>query len=314
MRQKRAKAYKRLMHAYCVTFGFRQPYQVLLDAAFCESIARSGIDVEKQLETVLQGNCKPMITQCCISELYALGPSGQHVVDMAKNFERRKCNHREAIPGDECLTSVVGTTNPHRYIISTQSEPLRNHLRSNVPAVPVMHVKRGVTVMEPMSEVTKEKKESMETQSLAPPPSSIPAPPPPTASTSTDPTSKSTAPPPKKKPSGPKAPNPLSVKKKKVVAPPPTAGKGKGKESVKRKRDEEVEVTKKKAEEKKDEEDDGEGPLKVNIIGGDGEAGGEAGEGAGGRKKKRRRKRGKTVAGAGAAEEAEGEGSGEDSE
>lgn len=29
MRQKRAKAYKRLMHAYCVTFGFRQPYQIL---------------------------------------------------------------------------------------------------------------------------------------------------------------------------------------------------------------------------------------------------------------------------------------------
>jgi rRNA-processing protein FCF1 len=49
-----------------------------------------------------------VITQCCITELYALGPTGQHVVDMAKNFERRKCNHREAIPGDECLTSVVG--------------------------------------------------------------------------------------------------------------------------------------------------------------------------------------------------------------
>lgn len=29
MRQKRAKAYKRLMQTYSLTFGFRQPYQVL---------------------------------------------------------------------------------------------------------------------------------------------------------------------------------------------------------------------------------------------------------------------------------------------
>jgi hypothetical protein len=29
MRQKRAKAYRKLMHVYSMSFGFRQPYQVL---------------------------------------------------------------------------------------------------------------------------------------------------------------------------------------------------------------------------------------------------------------------------------------------
>ena len=29
MRQKRAKAYRKLMSLYCMSFGFRQPYQVL---------------------------------------------------------------------------------------------------------------------------------------------------------------------------------------------------------------------------------------------------------------------------------------------
>jgi U3 small nucleolar RNA-associated protein 23 len=50
-----------------------------------------------------------VITQCCIHELYLLGKSQQPAVDLAKTFERRKCNHREVIPGDECLASVVGT-------------------------------------------------------------------------------------------------------------------------------------------------------------------------------------------------------------
>ena len=85
----------------------------------------------KQLETVLQGSVKLseffttqrtvcrlnarrsgllVITQCCIHELYLQGKTQQPAVDLAKTFERRKCNHREAIPGDECLASVVGTS------------------------------------------------------------------------------------------------------------------------------------------------------------------------------------------------------------
>ena len=41
-------------------------------------------------------------------ELYKLGPSAQHVVDLAKGFERRRCNHREAIENELCVEGVVG--------------------------------------------------------------------------------------------------------------------------------------------------------------------------------------------------------------
>jgi U3 small nucleolar RNA-associated protein 23 len=50
----------------------------------------------------------PVITQCCIVELYKMGKERQPAVDIAKEFERRKCNHREAIDGLQCLESVVG--------------------------------------------------------------------------------------------------------------------------------------------------------------------------------------------------------------
>jgi rRNA-processing protein FCF1 len=49
------------------------------------------------------------MTQCCIVELYKMGKERQPAVDLAKTFERRMCNHREAIEGEECLMSVVGT-------------------------------------------------------------------------------------------------------------------------------------------------------------------------------------------------------------
>lgn len=196
-----------------------------------------------------------MITQCCIHELYLQGKAQQPAVDLAKMFERRKCNHKEAIPGDDCLASVIGAnsflfscyrtiphesvlarmncsgdTNKHRYVVSTQSQPLRVKLRS-IPGVPILHVNRSVMILEPPSDTTLRAKHLVslvhsgiyftglmiiflqaEQQSLAP-------------STSEIGKLKAAAPesqPVKKKKKGPKGPNPLSIKKKKVVEPPAT--------------------------------------------------------------------------------------------
>jgi len=45
-----------------------------------------------------------VITQCCIHELYHQDKWQQSAVDLAETFERCKCNHKEAIPGN----AVVG--------------------------------------------------------------------------------------------------------------------------------------------------------------------------------------------------------------
>ncbi|KAG1885717.1 Fcf1-domain-containing protein [Suillus subluteus] len=206
MRQKRAKTYRKLMHLYSMSFGFRQPYQILVDSEMCQIAMDAKLDLIKQFSTVLQGNVKPMITQCCMHELYLQGKVRQPAVDLAKTFERRKCNHREAIPGDECLSSVVGDANKHRYVVATQSQSLRNGLRI-IPAVPVIHINRAVMVLEPPSEATLKAKELTEEQSLRP----------------SAPELATVHKPMPKKRKGPKGPNPLSVKKKKNPNPAASA-------------------------------------------------------------------------------------------
>lgn len=47
-----------------------------------------------------------------------------------------------------------GDKNKHRYIIATQSQSLRNHLRT-IPAVPIVHIKKSVMILEPPSETTR---------------------------------------------------------------------------------------------------------------------------------------------------------------
>ena len=132
------------------------------------------------------------MTQCCIEALYQLGRSHQPSVDLAKTFERRRCNHREAIAPDECVKDVIGQpfsgatpasyawssrdermvrpadclrigpTNKHRYVLAAQSSVLRQILQS-VPGLPSIHFNaRGVLVLSPPSRATLQHKEEVE--------------------------------------------------------------------------------------------------------------------------------------------------------
>ncbi|KAI0651775.1 Fcf1-domain-containing protein [Trametes meyenii] len=220
MRQKRAKAYRKLMSLYSLTFGFRQPYQVLVDSHMCKEAVAHKIELVKQLSAVLQGTVKPMITQCCIHELYLQGKDQQPAVDLAKTFERRKCNHREAIPGDECVAGVVGEANKHRYVIATQSQTLRHQLRA-IPGAPIVHLNRSVMILEPPSDATLRAKALEEEKILhpsAPETAALPA---------------AAEEPSRKKKKGPKGPNPLSVKKKKPKAEGTVRSKNKEGEDAK---------------------------------------------------------------------------------
>ncbi|KAH9004393.1 Fcf1-domain-containing protein [Lactarius hatsudake] len=242
MRQKRSKAYRKLMSMFSTSFGFRQPYQVLVDSTMCETAVSSKMDFAAQMESVLVGSVKLMITQCCIHELYLQGKSHQPAVDLAKSFERRKCNHKEAIPGDECIAAVVGDSNKHRYVIATQSHPLRVTLRA-VPGVPIVHVNRAVMVLEPASDATLRAKHRVEQDALVP-------------STSERAILNAATPQvehvPKKK-SDPKGPNPLSVKKKarKHIIQEPKKASLTGTAQ-----DEEVEVRRKRKQDESDSNDE----------------------------------------------------------
>ena len=116
-----------------------------------------------------------------------------------------------------------GESNKHRYVIATQSHPLRVSLRT-VPGVPIVHLNRAVMILEPASDATLQAKHRVrhvnhsaqnpsfayrydiqtEQDALAPSTSEI------AILNAATPQVEHV---PKKK-RGPKGPNPLSVKKK----------------------------------------------------------------------------------------------------
>ncbi|KAH8149498.1 uncharacterized protein LAJ45_06578 [Morchella importuna] len=167
MRGKRSKAYRKLMSQYQMSFGFREPYQVLVDAEIVKDATKSKMDLAGGLERTLHGQTKPMITQCSIRHLYKLSaaefPDKDLAIDTAKRYERRRCNHHELeepLPEKECIESVVvhNGENKHRYCVATQMPDVRQALRA-VPGVPLIYINRSVMIMEAMAPISTIKRE-----------------------------------------------------------------------------------------------------------------------------------------------------------
>ena len=53
---------------------------------------------------------------------------------------------------------MSGEANKHRYVVATQSHPLRVSLRA-IPGVPIVHINRTVMILEPASDVTLQAKQ-----------------------------------------------------------------------------------------------------------------------------------------------------------
>jgi U3 small nucleolar RNA-associated protein 23 len=174
MRGKRSKQYRKLMHAYALTFGFRAPYQVLLSSTIIRDAARFKMQLGHMLSNTLHGEIKPMITQCCIRHLYNAVPEPGHErdkeawIEVAKQAERRRCGHHELetpLSELECIASVLDPkgsgTNKHRYVVATQEREVRAAMRE-VAGVPLVYINRSVMVMEPMAGRSAEVREAEE--------------------------------------------------------------------------------------------------------------------------------------------------------
>ncbi|KKY31685.1 putative rrna-processing protein utp23 [Diaporthe ampelina] len=160
MRGKRSKQYRKLLKQFELAFGFRQPYQVLVDAELIKDAHRFAMDLPQYLSNTLHGEVKILITQCSMRHLYAQNkePGVARVIDKAKDYERRRCGHHpeeflEPCSTLECLGGVVGPKNKHRYVVASQDPEVRAKMRG-IPGVPLVYINRSVMILEPMAAAT----------------------------------------------------------------------------------------------------------------------------------------------------------------
>ncbi|KAJ5793215.1 uncharacterized protein N7503_009193 [Penicillium pulvis] len=139
MRAKRSKKYRKLMHQYEMTFGFREPYQVLVDSNFLHAVDQFKMDLLPALERTLQGTPKPLLTKCSLAAIMAKQPINPRTNTPYRPMHLppptilplRHCSHNaEHTPIDEveCLLSLLSPNaevkkNKEHYILATAEPP-----------------------------------------------------------------------------------------------------------------------------------------------------------------------------------------------
>ncbi|KAI7818356.1 Fcf1-domain-containing protein [Gamsiella multidivaricata] len=88
-----------------------------------------------------------------MAALKARGEDGSGAFISSKRYEKRRCKHQTAVPESECLSQIIASTNPHNYVVATQSKKLRLKF-ATVPGVPLLYIKRANLILEPPSEAS----------------------------------------------------------------------------------------------------------------------------------------------------------------
>ena len=133
-------------------------YQVLVDGTFCQAALAGKIQLKEQLPKYLGRSIQLVTTGCIVEETEELGAELRGANLILKRFSQRNFAHkRERKSAVDCLLSLIGESNKHRY---TQDEDLQASA-SAIPGVPLLHIIRNTIVLKNPSEGTKEKAEEI---------------------------------------------------------------------------------------------------------------------------------------------------------
>lgn len=108
MKIARYKKASKTINFYKHNFGFRDPYQVLIDATFCQLALQHQINIQDQLPKYLQAELRLVTTQCIIVEAEGLGGGVSGATQIVKQFLVHKCGHdQKPIAGADCMKVCV---------------------------------------------------------------------------------------------------------------------------------------------------------------------------------------------------------------
>lgn len=187
MRAKRSKKYRKIMSAYQMNFSFREPYQVLLDSNFLRTCHAFHMPLQKYLENILHGECRPFVTRCSLAKIMADFEKDPNKHPRAKRPDflppptevpLRHCKHRNDAGEDigeldeaRCLLDLLAgqphgnelAKNKQHYILASADAAEDQERRKRkgfidvrerarmIPGVPIVYVKRSVMILEELS-------------------------------------------------------------------------------------------------------------------------------------------------------------------
>lgn len=152
MKVKRYKKAQRILSFYQHNFDLKAPYKVLLDGTFCHAALDGKVNVKEQIPKYIGTDTTIYSTQCIILEVEKLSKICSNVYGawlIVKQFPVHKCGHEgRPMPAAACIKSILKKNNPHKYIMATQDEEIREHIHSLVIGTPIVFLSGSAPTLE----------------------------------------------------------------------------------------------------------------------------------------------------------------------
>jgi len=155
MGHKRQKEIERVLRFYRINFGFRPPYQVLIDGTLCAEALKTKINIKEQFMSSFNEQVNLYTTMCSIVEIENLGKAMVGPTLILKQYKVLKCGHEnKPVPASQCLRSLIKPNdNERHYMIATQDPKLQEWARKRV-AVPLLFIAWKTINLDKPSEIT----------------------------------------------------------------------------------------------------------------------------------------------------------------
>ncbi|XP_072530983.1 rRNA-processing protein UTP23 homolog [Salminus brasiliensis] len=148
MKIKRQKQAKKNISFYKYNFGFREPFQILIDGTFCQAALKNKIQIREQMPKYFMGEVQLCTTNCALKELESLSDDLYGAKLILQRYQIRKCKHsKEPVPASQCLLSMLEKTNPHHFFVATQDRDLTTGVMG-IPGVPLLYIIQNTMVLD----------------------------------------------------------------------------------------------------------------------------------------------------------------------
>lgn len=156
-RSRRLKTFKKALFFYQKSFGFHEPYLVLIENSFLDAALSQRLNIYEAIQKILNGaSFRLMSTECLRHHMKCDDKNdclNRFVV--SKKYETIKlCNHNPAIEVNDCILSIVAKAKDNiRFMVASNSDSLKEELRK-IPGIPIIFNHRGQVFLEAPSKLS----------------------------------------------------------------------------------------------------------------------------------------------------------------
>lgn len=156
MKVKRQKHVRKILTFYRSYFGYRSPFQVLVDGTFCRAALNCKVNISEQLPKYLDAEVQLCTTRCVLAECEALGSLLYGPLKILQQYTIVPCKHKRPVLPFNCLRKMAVATKKgkEKYFIATQDENLTERIR-HLPGVALLYIAFNAINLEAPSECSR---------------------------------------------------------------------------------------------------------------------------------------------------------------